>query len=191
MTLPKKLCNRLPLAVSNLFAGVRMIRTPVGRNCKPWHAGPGRCCSMMTICCIRDYLRDVSAALARNPDATVGVSAMRVSQHPERADGRQVRGSRYVALTGRQIGRAFVRWISDAILLGGLPDRRAAASKFQFETYGKICDRPFVIEAALAGSAVVMLDPYVKYRIHAKQDSTDQATGPFLAGSLRAATLLP
>jgi hypothetical protein len=51
---------------------------------------------------------------------------------------------------------------------------------FRFETYGKISDRPFVIEAARAGSAVVMLDPYVKYRIHARQDSTDQSTGPFL-----------
>jgi hypothetical protein len=51
---------------------------------------------------------------------------------------------------------------------------------FRFETYGKICDRPFVIEAALAGSAVVMLDPYVKYRIHVIQDSSDQSTGPFL-----------
>jgi hypothetical protein len=51
---------------------------------------------------------------------------------------------------------------------------------FRLETYGKIFDRPFVIEAARAGRAVVMLDPYVKYRIHAKQDSVDQSTGPFL-----------
>lgn len=126
------------------------------------------------------YLRDVSAALVHNPGATVAVSAMRVSQHPERTAWKKVRGSRYLTLTGKQLA---------ARLYGGFPMPFCSAvyrtdvlqrGNFQFETYGKICDRPFVIEAALAGSAVVMLDPYVKYRIHAKQDSTDQATGPFL-----------
>lgn len=127
-----------------------------------------------------DYLRDVSAALAHEPHATVAVSAMRVYQHPERATWKQVRGNRYVTLAGRQLA---------ARLYGGFPMPFCSAvyrtdvlqqGDFRFETYGKIFDRPFVIEAALGGNAVVMLDPYVKYRIHAKQDSTDQATGPFL-----------
>lgn len=127
-----------------------------------------------------NYLRDVSAALAHEPHATVAVSAMRVHQDPERADWGQIRGSRYVTLTVQQLA---------ARLYGGFPMPFCSAvyrtdvlkrGKFQFETYGKICDRPFVIEAARAGKAVVMLDPYVKYRIHARQDSADQSTGPFL-----------
>lgn len=127
-----------------------------------------------------NYLRDVSAALAHEPHATVAVSAMRVHHDPERAEWKQVRGSRYRTMTGRQLA---------ARLYGGFPMPFCSAvyrtdvlklGNFRFETYGKICDRPFVIEAALAGSAVVMLDPYVKYRIHARQDSADQATGPFL-----------
>ena len=127
-----------------------------------------------------DYLRDVSAVLAHEPNATVAVSAMRAHQDPEHTGWEQVRGNRYRILTGRQLA---------ALLYGGFPMPFCSAvyrtdvlqrGSLGFETYGKICDRPFVIEAALAGSAVVMLDPYVKYRIHAKQDSTDQATGPFL-----------
>jgi glycosyltransferase involved in cell wall biosynthesis len=127
-----------------------------------------------------NYLRDVSAALAHEPQATVAVSAMRVHQNPERVGWEQVRGSRYRALTGRQLA---------ARLYGGFPMPFCSAvyrtdvlkqGNFRLETYGKICDRPFVIEAARAGSAVVMLDPYVKYRIHARQDSADQSTGPFL-----------
>lgn len=127
-----------------------------------------------------DYLRDASAALAQQPNATVAVSAMRAYHEPELAAWGQVRGSRYVTLTGQQLA---------ARLYGGFPMPFCSAvyrtdvlkrGGFQLETYGKICDRPFVIEAALAGSAVVMLDPYVKYRVHARQDSADQATGPFL-----------
>jgi glycosyltransferase involved in cell wall biosynthesis len=127
-----------------------------------------------------NYLRDVSAALAHEPHATVAVSAMRVHQDPEHASWKQVRGNRYRTLTGRQLA---------ARLYGGFPMPFCSAvyrtdilkqGSFQVETYGKIGDRPFVIEAARAGRAVVMLDPYVKYRIHARQDSTDQSTGPFL-----------
>lgn len=127
-----------------------------------------------------NYLRDVSLALAHEPHATVAVSAMRAYQDPERAEWGQVRGSRYRILTGRQLATS---------LYGGFPMPFCSAvyradvlkqGNFRFETYGKICDRPFVIEAAQAGSAVVMLDPYVKYRIHTRQDSTDQSTGPFL-----------
>lgn len=127
-----------------------------------------------------NYLRDVSVALARNPQATVAVSAMRVHQNPEDAEWDQVRGTCYLTLSGRQLA---------ARLYGGFPMPFCSAvyrtdvlkqGDFQLATYGKICDRPFVIEAALAGSAVVMLDRYVKYRVHAKQDSADQATGPFI-----------
>lgn len=127
-----------------------------------------------------NYLRDVSAALAHEPHATVVVSDMRASQDPERVAWERVRGSRYRMLTGRQLA---------AHLYGGFPMPFCSAiyrtdvlqrGNFHFETYGKIFDRPFVIEAALAGSAVVMLDPYVKYRVHARQDSADQSTGPFL-----------
>lgn len=126
------------------------------------------------------YLRDVSAALVHAPDATVAVSAMRVHQDPEHAEWGNIRGSRFRTMTGRQLA---------AYVFGGFAMPFCSAvyrtdvlkqGDFRFETYGKICDRPFVIEAARAGSAVVMLDPYVKYRIHAKQDSADQATGPFL-----------
>ncbi len=127
-----------------------------------------------------NYLRDVSAALADNPQATVAVSAMRVHHDPEHAAWKRVRGSRYRVLTGRQLAahlyNGFPMPFCSAIYRNDVLQR----ASFEFETYGKILDRPFVIEAARAGCAVVMLDPYVKYRVHAKQDSTDQATGPFL-----------
>lgn len=126
------------------------------------------------------YLRDAGSALAREPQATVAVSSMRVHTDPERAPWGKISADHCVTLTGRQLATS---------LFGGFPMPFCSAiyrtdvlqqGKFGFETYGKICDRPFVIDAALAGKAVVMVDPYVKYRIHARQDSTDQATGPFL-----------
>ena len=127
-----------------------------------------------------NYLRDVSAALSHEPHATVAVSAMRVHRDPEGVGWEQVRPSRYRTLTGRQLA---------TLLYGGFPMPFCSAvyrtdvlrrGNFEFDAYGKIFDRPFVIDGALAGCAVVMLDRYVKYRSHARQDSADQATGPFL-----------
>ena len=127
-----------------------------------------------------NYLRDVSAAFAHEPQATVAVSAMRVSHDPEHIGWEQVRGNRYVALTGRQLAERVYCGFPMPFCSAGYRTDVLKRGDFRIETYGKIGDRPFVIEAALAGGAVVMLDPYVKYRVHARQDSTDQATGPFL-----------
>jgi glycosyltransferase involved in cell wall biosynthesis len=127
-----------------------------------------------------NYLRDVSAALTHEPQATIVVSAMRAYADPEAVEWKQSRGSRYRILTGRQLA---------ALLYGGFPMPFCSViyrtdvlrkGKMQFETLGKISDRPFVIDSALAGTAIVMLDPYVKYRLHRGQDSVDQASGPFL-----------
>jgi glycosyltransferase involved in cell wall biosynthesis len=127
-----------------------------------------------------NYLRDVSAALAQAPDASVVVSAMRAYKNPESVEWQNPRGNRYRILAGRQLA---------ALLYGGFPMPFCSAvyrtdvlrkGNMHFETLGKISDRPFVIDSALAGNAVVMLDSYVKYRLHGGQDSVDQASGPFL-----------
>ena len=45
--------------------------------------------------------------------------------------------------------------------------------------YGKIADRPFVLDVARNGKAVIFFDSLVKYRVHKCQDSQSSETGPF------------
>ena len=128
-----------------------------------------------------NYLSDVAAVIAVEPLTTVVVSAMNVHQNPETAAWGKVRGHRWRTRTGRQLAediyRGFRMPFCSAVyrtdVLRGLSPR--------FDVYGKIFDRPFVIDAACAGNSVVMLDAYVKYRTHAKQDSADTSSGPFLS----------
>jgi glycosyltransferase involved in cell wall biosynthesis len=128
-----------------------------------------------------NYLSDVAAVIAVEPLTTVVVSAMNVHQIPETAAWGKVRGNRWRTRTGRQLAedlyRGFRMPFCSAVyrtdVLRGLSPR--------FDVYGKIFDRPFVIDAACAGNAVVMHDAYVKYRTHAKQDSADTSSGPFLS----------
>ena len=128
-----------------------------------------------------NYLSDVAAVIAVEPLTTVVVSAMNVHQNPETAAWGKVRGNHWRTRTGRQLAedlyRGFRMPFCSAVyrtdVLRGLSPR--------FDVYGKIFDRPFVIDAACVGNSVVMLDAYVKYRTHAKQDSADTSSGPFLS----------
>jgi glycosyltransferase involved in cell wall biosynthesis len=47
------------------------------------------------------------------------------------------------------------------------------------DVYGKIADRPFLIDVAGHGSAFVFDYPYVQYRVHGDQDSSSKSSGPF------------
>ncbi len=47
------------------------------------------------------------------------------------------------------------------------------------ELYGKISDRPFMLDIAKHGKNIVLKDPYIRYRLHAGQDSNTASTGPF------------
>ena len=128
-----------------------------------------------------NYLSDVAAVLVVEPRATVVVSSMKVHQDPENAAWENVRGTQWTIRSARQLAedlyRGFRMPFCSALyrtdVLRGLSPR--------FDVYGKIFDRPFVIDAACAGKAVVMRDAYVKYRTHAKQDSADTSSGPFLS----------
>jgi len=50
----------------------------------------------------------------------------------------------------------------------------------EWETYGKVGDRPFLLDIAKQGTTVVLKEPYVKYRCHPGQDCVDSKTGPFI-----------
>lgn len=45
--------------------------------------------------------------------------------------------------------------------------------------YGKIADRPTVYEVAKNGNIILFAGQYIQYRVHEKQDSGNNKTGPF------------
>lgn len=54
------------------------------------------------------------------------------------------------------------------------------SSNLNINIYGKICDRPFVIDALDYGEIAVLKNKFVKYRLHELQDSADSFSGPYL-----------
>lgn len=53
-------------------------------------------------------------------------------------------------------------------------------AELQWGKFGKLCDRPLMIEAVGSGTAAVFAEPLMVYRVHSQQDSQDSMSGPFL-----------
>ncbi len=51
---------------------------------------------------------------------------------------------------------------------------------FRYDIYGKICDRPFLLDIASNGEVGVLDSNFIKYRVHPGQDSLTPSTGPYL-----------
>ena len=132
------------------------------------------------------YLGAVSAVIGAFPEATLIGSAMNAEASPDARDWAAVSPKR---TTGLLPWREFAR-----ILYAGFrfPFCSAVYRTEVFRrtagdtgTYGKMFDRPFLMEVALAGGAVLLKDAYVKYRVHPSQDSRDSTSGPFPSEALK------
>lgn len=50
---------------------------------------------------------------------------------------------------------------------------------FKENIYGKILDRPFMLDIAKHGKTIVLKDSYIRYRLHPGQDTNTSDTGPY------------
>lgn len=132
-----------------------------------------------------EYIRAVSEVIEAFPGASLIGSAMKAEAKPNARDWAAISPKRTTGLlTWRELAR---------ILYAGFPFPFCSAV-YRTEvfrrtvgdagTYGKIFDRPFLMEVARAGGAVLLKDAFVKYRVHPNQDSRDANTGPFPSEAL-------
>ena len=78
----------------------------------------------------------------------------------------------------------FMRFLSDqenSMCFPAMVYRRECVAGCHLDTrrYGKICDKPFVYESMGGGRIGRIVTPLYNYRIHAAQDSSTSANGPF------------
>lgn len=132
-----------------------------------------------------EYLGAVSTAIDAFPEVTLIGSAMKAEAMPNARDWAAISPKR---TTGILSWREFARK-----LYAGFPFPFCSAvyrtevfrrTVIDTGTYGKISDRPFLMEVARAGGAVLLKDVFVKSRVHPGQDSRDSATGPFPSEAL-------
>jgi len=132
-----------------------------------------------------EYLGAVSTVIDEFPEATLIGAAMKAEAAPNARDWAAISPKR---TTGILSWREFARKLYEGF---PFPFCSAVYRTEVFRrtvgdnvTYGKIFDRPFLMEVARAGGAVLLKDAFVKYRVHPSQDSRDSVTGPFPSEAL-------
>jgi glycosyltransferase involved in cell wall biosynthesis len=127
-----------------------------------------------------EYLGAVSTVIAAFPEATLIGSTMKAEAEPNARDWDAVSSTRATGiLSWREFARKLYAGFSFAFCSAVYRTEVFRRTVGDTGTYGKIFDRPFLMEVARAGGAVLLKDAFVKYRVHPSQDSRDPATGPF------------
>jgi glycosyltransferase involved in cell wall biosynthesis len=132
-----------------------------------------------------EYLGAVSTVIDAFPEATLIGSAMKAEAMPNARDWAAVSPDRTTGiLSWREFARKLYAGFPFAFCSAVYRTEVFRRTVGDIGTYGKIFDRPFLVEAARAGGAVLLKDVFVKYRVHPSQDSRNSATGPFPSEAL-------
>lgn len=126
------------------------------------------------------YLRAVAGVIERYADVALIASGMTFDAAPSadnwpRPSGRQPVVCRQPSDLARLLYRGFPLPFCSAVYQSAV-----FRSLRVGDQYGKIADRPFLLDAAERGTAIVLPDPFVRYRVHAGQDSGTPDSGPFV-----------
>lgn len=125
-----------------------------------------------------EYIKNAMELLAKTPDAVMASCAYTPMEYPDDENWKNL------------LNEAYIADVKDfAALMFGFILHNFASTIFKtdlyktlewdFEKYGKICDRPFLLDIAKRGKNIILKDPYVRYRVHPGQDTNTGETGPF------------
>ena len=132
-----------------------------------------------------EYLGAVSTVIDAFPGATLIGSAMKAEAAPNALDWAAVSPGRTTGvLSWREFARKLYAGFRFPFCSAVYRTEVFRRTVGDIGTYGKMFDRPFLMEVARAGGAVLLKDVFVKYRVHPSQDSRDSATGPFPSEAL-------
>ena len=126
------------------------------------------------------YLDAVSRAAAWHPDATVVVSSMRRTSSPGEGPPESCSPLRRYVVSHSQL--AAMAYSGFELAFPSTVYRTDALHRIMFDVarFGKVADRPMVINAAAQGRAIVLPDRWLQYRIHPNQVSGNEQMGPFM-----------
>jgi len=125
-----------------------------------------------------DYIKTAMDLLKQNPDAVMASCTYTPLENPDSENWESFSNN------------AFVGDVKDfaALMLGFVMHNFASTiyktsllreQAFKDELYGKMWDRPFMLDIASHGRSVILKDPYIRYRLHAGQDTNTGETGPY------------
>lgn len=127
-----------------------------------------------------DYIKVALSFISNNPGVAMVGSTMSFEENPQNKDWPKFNNKAIYCKNQKEFTKilfnGFCFHFGSAIYRTDL----FKSIPFESEVYGKILDRPFLINIVEHGSVYVLKDPYIRYRHHSNQDSLDNKSGPFI-----------
>jgi glycosyltransferase involved in cell wall biosynthesis len=126
------------------------------------------------------YIEHASSAIRLMPEASVIVSGMQASQNPSEKNWGNADSVRAHKLTARELAARLYAGFAMPFCSAVYRTDILKQVELPIAIYGKIFDRPLVLQMAGMAFALLLPYPYVRYRLHGQQDSCDMKSGPYL-----------
>ena len=125
-----------------------------------------------------DYIKNAMDLLEKIPDAVTVSCTYIPYESPRDEDWENFSSKAYIG-DEKEFASLLVRGITHNFASAIYKTSLLKQHEVNMDLYGKISDRPFMLEIGKHGKNIVLKDPYIRYRLHAGQDSNTASTGPF------------
>jgi len=129
-----------------------------------------------------EYIKNAMDLLRQNPDAVMASCTYTALENPDSTNW-----EKFSKNAGTGVYIADVKGF--AAVMFGLVTHNFASTiykseqlknhEFKSDIYGKMWDRPFMLDIASHGKTIILKDPYIRYRLHPGQDTGTTETGPY------------
>jgi glycosyltransferase involved in cell wall biosynthesis len=125
-----------------------------------------------------EYIKTAMDLLKQNPDAAMASCTYTPSPEPtmenwetfsNQANIAAVKDFAALMFTGTAQNFASTIYKTELMQTGEIKNK----------IYGKMWDRPFMLDLAKSGKTIILKDPYIRYRVHEGQDTNTSESGPF------------
>lgn len=130
-----------------------------------------------------ECIERISQSLSSGPEPSVVVTLMQA--FCGQAPGFPPLGAcRPERMTARELARRLYRGLAVPFCTAVYRRDALQSQEADLATFGKIFDRPLILDVAAVSGAMLIPEPLVLYRQHGSQDSSHRASGPFPAQAI-------
>ncbi len=125
-----------------------------------------------------ECIERIAGALSVTPHPSLVVTLMQAFQGQE-PDFPKLGVCRPERMSARELARRLYRGLAVPFCTAVYRRDVLQSQVVDLATFGKIFDRPLMLDVAAVSGAVLLPEPLVLYRRHGSQDSSHRASGPF------------
>lgn len=125
-----------------------------------------------------DYIKTAMDLLEKTPAAVTASCTYMPCESPADGNWEKFSSKAYIG-DGKEFASLLFRGVTQNFASTIYKTEFLKLAEIKNNIFGKMWDRPFMMDVAKNGRNILLKDPYIRYRIHSGQDTNNSLTGPF------------